>query len=140
MENRCKPALGHGGRDVSALAAKLPGAASLQFQRDGRHLQCDIERSGALERRRERRGIVAGRVRFLEQKFARRNVDRTEASGQTTCAGAWEVDMAFVAAFREFAHRVGTGTGTFPKSMQHVVMPVEYQLHCDLPAGPRQTI
>jgi hypothetical protein len=48
--------------------------------------------------------------------------------------------MALVAAFREFVHGVGSVAATFPKPKQHVVVPVEYQLHCELLPGRAKTI
>ena len=137
VEHRREDAVLHGGFDVGGVAAEFPAAGAFDPERDGSHVERDVERRLPFQRFGERRGIVSVLVGLVEVERARRDVDGAEPAGEPAGLGASLVDMPAGATavadglgpFDEFPDRVRSLRRVVPEAIQHVVVAVENVLH-----------
>jgi len=130
MHDGCEHAVVHGLADIRRRTAEPPGAGPVEPLCDRRHLQRNVERRVARQRRFERRGIMTVGVRFLQREIAGgRNEDGAEPASKATGLGPRAVDVPLVRAVDELGNRVGAVCPSAPEPQQDVVVTVEYPFH-----------
>ena len=98
--------LSHALGNLGRAAAQFPASGTLEFQRDRSHFQRNIEGWRALQRRSERRRIMAIGVGRLEGKITGWNIDGTEPADQPALERPDLVDVPGSGAFDELLNRI----------------------------------
>ena len=129
MEHRSEHVVLHALGNLGRAAAQFPAAGTLELQRDRSHFQRNVEGWGPLQRRGERRRIMAIGVWRLEGKITGWNIDGTEPADQPALERPDLVDVPGGGAFDELLNRIRSVSRMFPQPVKHIVVTIEDRLH-----------